>query len=109
MGSAYAARTYAELLILVADLPRPGVSAAEVHARRTAEARRAARRLPTALLVLWTIWAALAAVNLVVYGLVATSVTGHVYPWPVWMLVPGAALGAVTIGVQTIRHQKRQD
>lgn len=106
---AYAARTYAELLILVADLPRPGVSAAEVHARADADARRAARRLPTALLVLWTIWAALAVVNLVVYGLVAASVSGDVYPWPVWMLVPGAALGAVTVGVQAIRHQARPD
>jgi hypothetical protein len=107
--NAYGARTYAELLVLVADLPRPGVSAAEVHARRDADARRDARRLPTALLVLWTIWGALAAVNLVVFGLVAMSVSGDVYPWPVWMLVPGAALGAVTVGVQTIRHQRRQE
>lgn len=107
--SAYGAVTYAELLILVADLPRPGVSADEVHAHREADARRAARRLPTALLVLWTIWAALAVVNLVVFGLVAMSVSGDVYPWPVWMLVPGAALGAVTVGVQAIRHQKRQE
>jgi len=106
---AYAARTYAELLILVADLPRPGVSAAEVHARQEADARRAARRLPTALLVLWTIWGAMAAVNLVIYGLVAASVAGDVYPWPVWMLVPGAALGAATVGVQSIRRQKRRD
>src|SRR4051794_29033419 len=52
---AYAAQTYAELLMIVADLPRPGVSAAEVQGRRQAEARREARRLPTALLVLWTI------------------------------------------------------
>jgi len=109
VGHAYAARTYAELLLVVADLPRPGVSAAEVHARQEAAARRAARRLPTALLVLWTIWGALTAVNLVIYVLVAVSVSGDVYPWPVWMLVPGAALGAVTVGVQTIRRQKRRD
>jgi hypothetical protein len=105
---AYAARTYAELLILVADLPKPGVSASEVHARRQADARRDARRLPTALLVLWTVWAALTVVNLVVFGLVAAGADGRIYPWPVWMLVPGVALGAVTVGVQAIRHQQRR-
>jgi hypothetical protein len=72
-----------------------------------AQARREARKLPTALLVLWTIWAALTVVNLVVFGLVAATVSGDLYPWPVWMLVPGAALGAVTVGVQAIRHQQR--
>lgn len=107
VGQAYAARTYQELLVLVADLPRPGLSAGEVHARRQAEARKAARRLPTALLVLWTIWGALAAVNLVVFGLVSFTVDDPIYPWPVWMLVPGVALAAVTVGVQVIRHQQR--
>jgi hypothetical protein len=105
---AYAAKTYKDLLLLVADLPRPGLSAAEVHARRQAEERREARRMPTAMLVLWTIWGAVAAVNLVIYGLVAASVDGRVYPWPVWLLVPGAALGAVTVGVQVIRSQRRR-
>jgi hypothetical protein len=107
VGQAYAARTYKDLLLLVDDLPRPGVSAAEVSARRASEARRAARRMPTALLVLWTVWGALAVVNLVVYALVAASVAGDVYPWPIWMLVPGVALGAVTVGVQAIRHEHR--
>jgi hypothetical protein len=104
---AYAAKTYQELLVLLTDLPKPGLSAAEVTARRQAEERRKARRMPTALLVLWTIWAALTVVNLVVFGLVAATADGSLYPWPVWMLVPGAALGAVTGGVQAIRHQQR--
>ncbi|BCJ44251.1 hypothetical protein GCM10010168_10640 [Actinoplanes ianthinogenes] len=108
VAGAYAARTYAELLVLVQDLPRPGTSAAEVHARRSAEARRAARRMPVALLVLWTVWASLAAVNLVVYALVRETVNDWVYPWPAWMLVPGVALAAVTVGVQVIRHQQRR-
>ena len=106
---AYAARTYAELLHLVADLPKPGLSAAEVNARRTAELRRQARKLPMALMVLWTVWGAVTAMNLVVWVLVAVT-TGfeEIYPWPVWLLVPGAALLAVTVGVQTIRHQQRE-
>jgi hypothetical protein len=104
---AYASKTYKELLMLVTDLPQPGLSAAEVTARRRAAERRDARRLPTALLVLWTIWAAIAVVNLVVYGLVAITVEGDVYPWPVWWIVPGGALAAVTVGVQSIRSQDR--
>jgi Domain of unknown function (DUF1707) len=105
---AYGARTYAELLILVADLPRPGQSAADVHARRAADARKAARKLPTAILVLWTIWGSIAAINLVVFALVSATVAGGVYPWPIWWLVPGAALGAATVGVQGIRRQQRR-
>lgn len=103
---AYSSKTYQELLMLLTDLPRPGLSAGEVRARHEAEQRRAARRLPTAMLVLWTIWASLTVVNLVVYALVAVG-ADNVYPWPVWMLVPGAALAAVTVGVQVIRHQQR--
>lgn len=104
---AYGARTYAELLHLVADLPKPGLSAAELKARRAAEQKRRDRKLPMALMVLWTIWGALAAVNIVVWFLVAATAETNVYPWPVWLLVPGAALAAVTVGVQTIRHQQR--
>jgi hypothetical protein len=106
---AYAARTYAELLHLVADLPKPGLSAAEVNARRAAERKREARRLPMALMVLWTIWGAVTAVNIVAWFLVALPYgLDVVYPWPIWLLVPGVALGAVTVGVQSIRHQQRR-
>jgi len=105
---AYAARTYADLLVIVADLPKPGMSAAEVNARRVADLKREARRMPIALSVLWTIWGSVMAVNLVVWVLVAITVGGDVYPWPIWLLVPGAALGAVTVGVQGIRRQRRQ-
>ena len=34
------------------------------------------------------------------------TVDGDVYLWPVWLLVPGAALWAVTVGVQTIRRRQ---
>ena len=101
---AYGAATYRELLLLVSDLPRPGLSAEEVRA----EARRKAKQLPTAIMVLWTIWSAFAAVNLVVFGILVATVDSHIYPWPIWLLVPGAALGAVTVGVQTMRGQRRR-
>ncbi|MEU7906013.1 DUF1707 domain-containing protein [Actinoplanes sp. NPDC049118] len=105
---AYAALTYADLLGLVADLPKPGLSAAEVNARRAAEARRLARKMPLALQVLWTIWGSIAAVNLMVWFVVVVTVAGDVYPWPIWVLVPGAALAATTVGVQSIRRQRRR-
>jgi hypothetical protein len=103
--AAYAARTYADLLILVADLPKPGLNAAEVKARRAAGARRAARKLPMALLILWTVWGVVTAVNATIWILVVTTVEDDTYVWPVWLLVPGAALAATTVGVQLIRRQ----
>ena len=105
---AYAARTYAELMVLVDDLPKPGLSAADVQARQMAEQRRVARRLPTALAVLWIIWGALFAVNLMVYALVDVTTDFDAYFWPIWLLVPGAALAAVTIGVQGMRRPGRR-
>ncbi|MEV4705972.1 DUF1707 domain-containing protein [Actinoplanes sp. NPDC049316] len=105
---AYAARTYADLLVLVADLPKPGLNAAEVNARRAAEVRRQARKLPMALMVLWTIWGSVAALNLAVWFVLLVTVEADIYPWPVWLLVPGAALAATTVGVQAIRGQQRR-
>ena len=105
---AYGARTYADLLVLVADLPKAGLSAADVSARRAAEIRRQARKLPMALMVLWTVWGAIAAVNVAVWFLLVVTVESEIYPWPVWLLVPGAALAASTVGVQSIRRQQRR-
>jgi Domain of unknown function (DUF1707) len=105
---AYGARTYADLLGLVADLPKPGLSAAEVSARRAAEIRRQARKLPMALMVLWTIWGALAALNVAAWFLLVVTVESDIYPWPLWLLVPGAALAASTVGVQSIRRRQRR-
>jgi hypothetical protein len=103
---AYAAATYADLQPLVSDLPMPGMSAADVDARRRADIRRQARRLPTGLAVLWIIWGSLMAVNLVAWMLVAMTVPddADVYPWPIWLLLPGAALLVTTIGVQSVRR-----
>ena len=60
------------------------------------------------LIVLWTIWGALAAVNVVVWVLVALTTEGDLYLWPAWMLVPGAALFVATLGTQAIRRRDQQ-
>jgi hypothetical protein len=104
----YESTTYGELQPLVADLPMPGMSAADLDARRRAEARREARKLPMALVVLWTIWGSLTAINLVVWLIVAATVESDVYFWPIWLAVPGVALAATTVGVQSARRGRRR-
>jgi hypothetical protein len=103
----YESTTYGELQPLVADLPMPGMSAADLDARRRAEARREARKLPMALIVLWIVWGSVAAINLVVWAIVATTVD-DLYFWPIWLAVPGVALAVTTVGVQTARRGRRR-
>lgn len=96
-------------LLLCAGLLGTGFGAITIGVPAfAAELRRAERKLPMALLVLWTVWGAVSAVNLMVWFLVVVTVAGDVYPWPVWLLVPGAALAASTVGVQAIRRQRRR-
>jgi hypothetical protein len=104
----YESTTYADLQPLVSDLPMPGLSAADLDARRRADARREARKLPMALVVLWTIWASVMAVNLVVWVIVAATTDADVYFWPIWWTVPGAALLATTLGVQAARRGRQR-
>jgi hypothetical protein len=109
---AYAARTYADLDNLLNDLPPPNRSNAVAVPLReppsptapSTPSDRAPKRLPTALMVLWTVYGGIVAINVVVWFLVMVT-AGPVYPWPIWVAgPPGAALLAVTIGVQGIRR-----
>jgi len=105
---AYESTTYADLQPLVADLPMPGLSAADLEARRRADDRRVARRMPMALTVLWIIWSSIVAVNLMVWVIVAATTEGDLYFWPIWLAVPGTALFATTVGVQAARRGRRR-
>ena len=60
--------------------------------------------MPTALKVLWIIWASLVAINLTVWLLVSLGNGVADYFWPMWLLVPGAVLGVVTAGVGAVHH-----
>jgi len=120
---AYEAATYADLNALLRDIPtQAGILEIRPHAGRpstTAPAPRPAqvpkrpakpRRIPLALSILWTIWAGIFAINIAVWMIVMVT-TGHwIYPWPIWVGGPtGAALLAVTIGVQAIRNRPDLD
>ncbi len=115
---AYASVTYADLNQLLSDLPTSGgvlelrppgqVPATPPPPARAPEPprQRPARRIPMALMVLWTIWGGLVAINIAVW-LILTVTVGGIYPWPIWVAGPsGAALLAVTVGVQAIRETR---
>ena len=118
---AYQAQTYAELNLLLDDLPPAIVGGAVAVAAQqtpapapapgkpTATGADPGRGLPTALVVLWIIWGGVVGINLVTWLLVMIG-NGHwVYPWPAWVAGPsGIALLTVTIGVQEIRRNRRR-
>jgi hypothetical protein len=114
MGLAYEAVTYGDLAVLYADLPEAGpVTKREAAPPAAPPPAVVARRgviadLPAALKVLWTIWLAAVAINLIVWVLVSGTAGDLVYPWPVWVAGPsGAALLAVSAGVTAIRRGRR--
>ena len=58
--------------------------------------------------MLWTIWLAAVAINLIVWVLVSGTAGDLIYPWPAWVAGPaGAALLAVSAGVTAIRRGRR--
>jgi hypothetical protein len=114
MGLAYEAVTYGDLAALSADLPEAGPVAKREAAPPAATPQAAAAPrgviadLPAVLKVLWTIWLAAVAINLIVWVLVSGTAGDLIYPWPVWVAGPsGAALLAVSAGVTAIRRGRR--
>jgi hypothetical protein len=101
IATAYRAVTYADLNVLLADLPRTrpdgvlAIPTPHAAAKVTPPAKpKPRRRIPLALQILWTIW-----------GSVTTG-GHHEYPWPLWVAVPaGAVLLGVTIGIDWMRSQ----
>ncbi|MGH3191370.1 MAG: DUF1707 SHOCT-like domain-containing protein [Streptosporangiaceae bacterium] len=112
MGLASEAVTYGDLDPLYADLPestsvarREPAPAPAVPPQAPPPAAAARHGLPTPLKVLWTIWGAVVAVNVVVWVLASATTAHLIYPWPVWVAGPwGAILLAVTFGVARIRR-----
>ena len=112
LGAAYASKTYGDLDQLFLDLPAAG-SVPVVHRSAVPVPRKSAgvavadgafARMPMALKVLWITYASVVAVNLTVWLLVSASVDESLYFWPMWLLIPGAALGTVTASIDAHRR-----
>jgi hypothetical protein len=113
VGHASEAVTYGDLAPLYADLPQSG-AVARPGSRPPAPAappqtpipvRTSRRGMPTPLKVLWTIWGAAVAVNVVIWFIVSVSAHHLIYLWPVWVAGPwGAILLAVSVGAAQIRR-----
>jgi hypothetical protein len=114
LASAYQAVHFADLEPLFADLPvTHGLAVAAEPARPAArppvllprDMPAAAAGLPTALKVLWIVWASVMAINLTVWLLVSLSVgVGTVYFWPMWLVVPGSALLVTSGAIMAARQ-----
>jgi hypothetical protein len=114
LAEAYAAVTYGDLDRLFTDLPRRSAPSAPAYTVATAAgAARAAgaavaRRpagFPLALKILWTIWASVVAINVTVWLLVSLA-SGWTYFWPMWLAVPGVALGIGTTITMRVRNSR---
>jgi len=116
MGLAYEAVTYGDLVPLYRDLPEATAVAKPEAAAPPAPAPAPAPRaevvsrggfagLPTPLKVLWTIWATVVSINVVIWVLVSATTAQLLYPWPLWVAGPwGVVLLGVTALVTTIRR-----
>jgi hypothetical protein len=105
MGHAAGAVTYGDLTPLYADLPaagpvaRPG-PAAPAPAPAAVAAGRGFAGLPSSLRVVWSVWAAVVSLNLVIWVLVSATTAQLIYPWPLWVAGPwGAVLLAISVSV----------
>jgi len=102
MALASDAVTYGDLAPLYADLPESGSLAPRQPAAPApvpdppapppAVRRGGFAALPTPLKVLWTIWGAIVAVNVVVWGLASATTDAVIYPWPLWVAGPVGAI-----------------
>ena len=100
LALAYGAVTYRDLDRLFTDLPAHAAHAAVAPAsprpippvRVPVPAGPGAPGVPTALKVLWTVWAFVLLISLTVWTLVSLDNGEAEYFWPMWLLVPGAAL-----------------
>ncbi|RBY75140.1 DUF1707 domain-containing protein [Blastococcus sp. TF02-09] len=104
LAEAYAAVTYADLDRLFTDLPaRPALSAPPAAG---APVVRTPARFPLALTILWTVGASVVAINLTVWLLVSFAADEPVHFWPMWLAVPGVALGIGTVITLRVRGSR---
>ena len=94
---AYAARTYAELAKLTADLPAPPPVPGYHHRpvpHGARPARTPARRDVGGLVwrIVGSAWFSASLVNVLIWGIVCLSTASWVYPWWIWVAGPWGAV-----------------
>ncbi|WP_119728452.1 DUF1707 SHOCT-like domain-containing protein [Thermomonospora amylolytica] len=94
LEAVYAAKTYGELETVTADLPEEDLYQRPLPAPRPSA--EPARRAGGALAApgdraLWATWAAVSAINFVIWLLVSVT-AGVVYPWWIWVAGPWGAV-----------------
>jgi hypothetical protein len=115
LALAYGAVTYRDLDQLFTDLPAHAAHTAVAPAsprpipptRVPLPARPDAEGVPTPLRILWTVWACALLINLTVWTVVSLGNGEADYFWPMWLLVPGAALCAASAITAAVRSGKR--
>jgi hypothetical protein len=115
LARAYSSVTFGDLDKLFVDLPAasggevahllPSPVPASQGGRRVPAEPSVVAGLPAALKILWTVWAGVMVINLTVWLLVSIGNGGTDYFWPMWLLVPGGALLAVTAGAAAVRRR----
>ena len=116
LAAAYAAVTYGDLDKLFTDLPastpsvpeHPATPAAYVPPRSPVVDNMVVADMHLALKILWTIWTGAVLINLTVWLLVSLGNGDAEYFWPMWLAVPGVALFGATVGVESIRRNRRE-
>lgn len=92
--AAYAARTYADLAALTADLPaEPARAAAPTPSGQVPRPRRACAAArgaggPAAVRA----WASVSTLNLLIWAVVCLATVSWVYPWWIWVAGPWGAV-----------------
>lgn len=91
LQQAWAARTYAELEALTADLPRARplrIPATRDEAPPPEQRRRRGRGRRAVVMA----WASASAINFVIWAIVSLTTLSRAYPWWVWVTGPWGAL-----------------
>lgn len=110
----YAAKTFGDLDLLVADLPatRPAehselapVAPATPSTSVPPSRHEEAPKLPVWLSASWRLWLVVVAINLVIWFLVAVSTGDAPYFWPMWVAGPWAA---ANIGLMVLFPPRRR-
>lgn len=106
---AYAAKTYADLDAIVADLPADDLFRLPMpaHQRRRPASRTRGQVLRRRVILVsaWSTWAFVSSVNLVIWLAVSIAVAEPIYPWWIWVAGPW---GAAMLAAQLLTNPERR-